>query len=159
MRVGADDAASGDDGVLGRIRLNRNYLNQTINIDDDITIQETAFDLSAGTRSTTISLHETDPDATDDIENSAQFLMEDGGFFRGRHVFGSDEGLACLLFPFVQLVGDSDGETDFGDDANDGRLSIAEIDEATGALLEQTHLDNEDGGIADSVEEETWTCA
>lgn len=151
MRCGADENAGGDDGVTGRIRFNRNYFNDTIQLDDDITLQVTSFDLTDGDRSPTLSLHDTDPDATDATENSAEFIREDGGFFRGRHVFGSDEGLACLVFPFVQLIQDPNG--DFSDIANDGRLTIAEIDEATGTILADAHLDLEQGGASDTVEE------
>ncbi|NUN49389.1 MAG: hypothetical protein HUU15_11235 [Candidatus Brocadiae bacterium] len=147
FRAASDNATGGDDttsftGFGGAMDAN-----------DDITIQAIAFNLATTGISSAQSLHLVTPVSTDTIENHAFHLTLDGSTFTPASVYGSDEGLACLVVFTVQLVGDLDGQVDFGGElTSDASLVLSQLDEATGVVLGSTALDVEDVDITDHVD-------
>ncbi|MCE9583747.1 MAG: hypothetical protein K8T20_14795, partial [Planctomycetes bacterium] len=124
-----------------------------MNSADDITVQAIAFDLATTGISAAQSLHLVTPVSTDTVENNAFQLSLDGDTQARGSVYGSDEGLACLVVYTVQLVGDADGEVDFGGElTSDASLVLSQLDEATGVLIASTTMDVEDPDITDHVD-------
>lgn len=118
---------------------------------DDITLQCVAFDFSTLTVGPAHPIHGPTPSATDNRENNAIPLRQDGSFLSGGHcMYGADEGLSRSLLVFAEFP-DGQAGTSWGTLANNARLAAAEIDPATGALLGHDFLDDEDPAIFDSV--------
>ncbi|MEK7470063.1 MAG: hypothetical protein AAB074_22065 [Planctomycetota bacterium] len=122
----------------------------------DIIMENIAYNLSTGTIGAATELQSGAPAATDTVENFAEWIQPDGGFLnfnqtQGRVIYGSDEGLAVLVFYHCQVAGDLDGEVDFGDLTNDGRIILTELVESTGGFNGQIFLDLEQPLITDTV--------
>ncbi|NUN49398.1 MAG: hypothetical protein HUU15_11280 [Candidatus Brocadiae bacterium] len=137
--TGADDLPGG--GIWGTPFLTNGT---------DVVFQTIAFDLETGSISPASVIHPVVPSATDAIENAAEPIALVSVTGPPPGLYGSDEGLATMVFVFLTLTNDPDLEVDFGDLANDGRVTLAEISEADGSLLGIALLDVEDPDISDS---------
>jgi len=129
----------------------RNFGQAFVGPGEDATIQTTTFQLATTTFSPAAALNFGTVDSTDGDNNIAEFLKEDnpvGALFPFTHtflgsrrsVYGSDEGLANVAIFYVTLTEDPDADTEWGqglagDPEEDGRVAIAEIDQATGGLI------------------------
>jgi len=125
--------------------------NSLVGTDDDCTIQESHFDLVSGLIVTdNIDTVDADSSTLNTTEQNANWLQNSGC------VFGSDEGLSCIVIYFVEIV-DGDLDTDLGEVTYDVSLCIAEIDEfGAGGFLNDTEnqfIDFEDTLIFDNVDE------
>jgi len=154
FKVASDgDAASGGAGAQVAPAL-AGYPG-VVGTDDDVSVEEVAFQLNAGTSSTAVTLHAVSPSSSvgDGFESNADYAKDKGGFAFGRtnSMYGSDEGLATLTVFSQQLISDGDGDVDFGEPIADGRLRITEINEGSGSIIAGANVDGEDIDTTDPV--------
>lgn len=119
--------------------LNSAYGDPMISNGDDVSLEYVAFNLGTGSwAGGELASAPKSSTTLDVVESNMAFLVENNtGVFDWNDtpsVYGSDEGLAAVEIYFVDLASDPDAVTDFGNQAIDSELRMAQIMESTGAL-------------------------
>ncbi len=138
-RVRSNGAAALPNGFGGLLDSSYGYAFPS-SAGEDVSLQYTHFNLGTFTFLTdSVNTVDPDSDGVDIDVLNADFIQSNLGFLgcTGQGIYGRDEGLSCLV-TFFEQVYDSDYTVGGGiwvEEASESGLVIAEVDEDTGAFL------------------------